>query len=43
MQVKKVSMNNNRKQPNFQALKSIKFCNELQNNAYAKKRVIESS
>ena len=36
MQIQNVSTNNNQKQPNFQALKSIKFCNELQNNAYAK-------
>lgn len=41
MQVKKVSMNNNRKQPNFQALKSIKFCNELQNNASAKNELLK--
>ena len=41
MQVKNVSMNNKRKQPNFQALKSIKFCNELQNNAYAKNELLK--
>ena len=41
IQIQKVSTNYNQTHPCFKALKSIKFCNELQNNTYAQNELLK--